>query len=644
MDVTDGPTGGRSERRPTVVLVDDSEEVRSLVRTRLELSGLFDVVGEGRDGAEAISLAYRHEPSTMLLDISMPTMDGIEALPAILALAPDTCVVVYTGFEEGGLAEQARDLGAVGFIEKSLPIGELPERLWQLVRGPVPSSAPAAGHGRLRVVPEHQPDPTEIGDQAVLDEHLERFREVFDQAAIGMATLTLSGSIVRANAALAEMMRAVPDDLVGVDYGRLTRGQGDALDRSLEAIGMLGEDLTAFEHPLPIGDEPRTVRATLAPIRDSKGQPLYVFAQVQDISGQRYAEDELRRSEERFRMLVTAVSEYAICMLDPDGCVVSWNAGAEQIKGYRAGEIVGRHFRVFYPAEEQDAGHPERNLATALRDGEYAEEGWRVRKDGSRFWASVVLTAVYDEEGRHLGFAKVTRDQSARRVYEEQHREAIEQQAHLLAVTAHELRAPTAVVAGSASLLQDHWGALRPEQREKLLAGIASSAHRLQRLVSDMAVASRAHRDGLALRMEQVSLRAVLTTAVERGAVAHPDVEITLECLDDPTFDADSGRLGQAVDNLVDNAVRHGAPPIRVRGAVTGEGIRITVSDVGEGVADELLPRLFERFAIAGSTGGTGLGLYLVREIARGHGGDVSYQPPTASAPHSFDLVLPSGG
>ena len=127
---------------------------------------------------------------------------------------------------------------------------------------------------------------------------------------------------------------------------------------------------------------------------------LYVFAQVQDVTAQRAVESDLRRSEENFRRLVTAVGEYAIFMLDVDGMVVSWNSGAQRIKGYLASEIMGRHFRVFYPPEDQESGHPEHNLEMALREGSFAEEGWRVRKDGSRFWASVVITPVYDDAGR----------------------------------------------------------------------------------------------------------------------------------------------------------------------------------------------------------------------------------------------------
>ena len=129
---------------------------------------------------------------------------------------------------------------------------------------------------------------------------------------------------------------------------------------------------------------------------------------MQDITAQRAAEDDLRRSEENFRLLVTAVEEYAIFMIDVEGNVVSRNGGAQRIKGYAADEIVGRHFRIFYPPEDQATRHPERNLDVALREGTLAEEGWRVRQDGTRFWASVVISPVHDDTGRHIGFTKVT--------------------------------------------------------------------------------------------------------------------------------------------------------------------------------------------------------------------------------------------
>lgn len=625
--------------KPTLVLVDDSDEVRALVRTRLQLSGQFEIVGEGRDGAEAIGLAYRHEPDLLLMDTSMPTMDGLEALPAVLTLAPHTKVVIFTGFEERGLADAARELGAVDFIEKSIRIEDLADRLLT-VAGNRPATPPPPGRNRLRVVGHGDEEASDPVEQTVLDEHLERFREVFERAAIGMATLTLNGSVVRANAALAELMRCEPVDLVGVDYGQLTCGQGDALDAGLEAISLRGESMVTFEHRLPEATD-QTVRVTLAPIRDSKGQPLYVFAQVQDISAQLQAEDDLRRNEELFRMLVTAVRDYAIYMLDPQGNVASWNIGAQRIKGYSAEEVIGQNFRIFYPQQEQDSRHPEHNLAIALKNGAFAEEGWRVRKDGSQFWASVVLTPVYGEDGQHIGFAKVTRDQTEQRLYADQHQTATEQQTHLLAVTAHELRTPTAVIEGSASLLQEQWQRLSQADRTQLLSGISTSAHRLQRLVTDLATASRLQNDALVLRPEDVTLGALLTASIERTRAANNGAQIQLELTEDVSFVADAGRLAQAVDNLLDNAIRHGRAPVTVAGRPTASGVEIRICDTGPGVPKDLVPQLFDRFAVAGRTGGTGLGLYLVREIARGHGGEVTYEAPGAQGPSAFVLRVP---
>jgi PAS domain S-box-containing protein len=633
----------------TVVLVDDSEEVRALVRTRLQLTGRFEVVAEGGDGADAIGLAYRHEPDLLLLDTSMPTMDGLEALPAILTLAPETKVVMFTGFEERGLADAARELGALDLIEKSIPMDQLPHRLLRVLGlPPVGPSAAETAHarGRLRVVgaPERVPatryDHDDSHEQAVLDEHLERFRELFERAAIGMATLTLNGSVVRANTALADLVGAEAEQLVGLDYGQLTRGKGEELDAALESISQSGATMAILEHPLP-GDEDHTARVTLAPVRDSRGRPLYVFAQVQDISAQRRAEDELRRSEERFRLLVTAVRDYAIYMLDPEGNVASWNAGAQRIKGYPSDEIIGQNFRVFYPKEEQETGHPEHNLELALRDGSYAEEGWRVRRDGTRFWASVVITAVYGENGRHIGFAKVTRDQTEQRRFAEERQEAIAQQTHLLAVTAHELRSPAAVIEGSSALLQEQWARLGDSERAQLLSAIDTSAHRLQRLVTDLAAASRLQSDALVLRPDELTLDGLLTTAVERVRAANSGIVIDLAVEEGVTLRADGGRLAQAVDNLLDNAIRHGRSPVTLGGRATDQGVEITVADAGPGVPADLAPQLFDRFATGGRTAGTGLGLYLVREIARGHGGDAVYLPPDGDRPSTFVLTVP---
>jgi PAS domain S-box-containing protein len=630
--VSDEPGGAV----PSVVLVDDSQEVRGLVRRLLQASG-FDVVAEGGDGDEAILLAHHHQPTLLLLDASMPTADGIEALPAILALSPETKVVMFTGFEEPELAARARQLGATDFVEKSIPLEDLPARLMQIVQQRIPV-ARAGLYGD-----EGVQTATGTPEQATLSQHVQQFRELFDRAEIGMATLTSSGTVVRANRALAGLMSCEPVELVGVDYGRLTLGQGDDLDRRLEDIATLGADLASFEHylPAPPDEAPsRIVRVTLAPIRDSHRRVLYVFAQVQDVTSQRAVEGDLRRSEENFRRLVNAVAEYAIFMLDRDGRVVSWNAGAQRIKGYAAHEIVGRHYRVFYPPEDQAAGHPEHNLQRALIEGGFAEEGSRVRQDGSQFWASVVITPVYDDAGEHVGFAKVTRDQTQQRDHEEERQRFVDERIHVLAMTAHELRTPTAVIDGSAGALQASWSDLSTQERDELLVGVRTSADRLRRLAADLYTASRSDAETLPLREDHVSLADVLHSAAARSHAAGADVRIEVDSPAEVVFRGDAERLAQALDNLVDNAVRHGMPPLCLIGTAN-DVIRIRVTDAGPGVPAELESRLFERFASSGPSAGTGLGLYLVRDIARRHGGDASYQRPTDGRPSTFELTLP---
>jgi PAS domain S-box-containing protein len=167
---------------------------------------------------------------------------------------------------------------------------------------------------------------------------------------------------------------------------------------------------------------------SITALRDDTNR-LKGFAKVtRDLTERRRVEDELRRSEERFRLLVENVVDYAIYVLDPTGIVTTWNSGAEKIKGYRASEIIGRHFEVFFLAEDRAEGRPQRELGIAASEGRYDEEGWRVRKDGSRFWAHVVVTALRSGGGQLIGFAKVTRDLTARRAAEETARELVRQQ------------------------------------------------------------------------------------------------------------------------------------------------------------------------------------------------------------------------
>ncbi len=612
---------------PTIVVVDDAPDVRMLLKTQLRLSGRLDVVGEGADGYDAVELARQHHPTLMLLDVSMPGRDGLAALPLVLDVSPTTRVVMFSGFDAAGLAEHTRRLGAAEFLEKSVPMEELVERLVKIAGpdGSAPGEEPS-GSGWLPLDP-------------VLADHLERFREIFDDAAIGMATLTLDGRIVRINRHLAHLLGDHTEDLVGTPYSELATGV--EVVRALERLRS-GGNAVQVEHGLA-GEVDRRFQMTATAVLDAMERPLYFFLQVQDVTGQRVAEAELRRTEQRLRLLVEAVRDYAIFMLDPDGYVASWNSGAQRSKGYLAQEIIGQHFRVFYPPEKQAEKHPEHELEIARSAGSYEEEGWRIRKDGSRFWAHVTITAVRDDEGVLVGFAKVTRDSTERRRIlsllehaNEQLQLAADEQAEFLAVTAHELRSPVGVLASSATLLARRYEDLTPEERGELAEGVDRNAAQLRRLLADLLTASRAHMRTLDLRPVELPVDEHLESLVAALRNARPDTEVVLDAAPGLVAYADPGRFGQMVDNLLLNAVRHGQPPVAVGARAEGNQVVVTVSDAGAGVPREILPRLFQRYGT--STGGTGLGLYIVRELALAHGGTAEYD----AAEKTFAIRLPS--
>jgi PAS domain S-box-containing protein len=640
--VTPGPTG-----TVRVVIVDDSAEVRTLVRTKVRLSGAAVVEGEGADGADAVDLARRLQPDAMLLDVSMPGMDGLAALPQVLAASPGTRVVMFSGFDEEPLALRALELGATSYLTKTSSLDDVVNELVGVV-----------GDDQAAVGPPTEATSSDDGARVeagagALEEQVERFQSVFDDAAIGMATMTLQGRIVRANAALCRILARSSQELLGSDYGAAVE-DGQALADARTAIVDKGADVVTLEHP-QVGDA--YLRTTLTVVRDRAGQPLYLFAQCQDVTPQRIAELELRHSEQRFRLMVDAVREYAIFMLDTEGHITSWNEGAQRTKGWSAAEVIGQHFRIFYPPERQEARHPEYELEVAEREGVYQEEGWRVRKDGSRFWAHVTITRITDDDGRHVGFAKVTRDHTERMQMLEQQGEyadalaeanarleeanaelasAAEEQARFLAVTAHELRSPVGVLSASGRMLAESWERLDQTERDEVLAGMQSSAARLQRLLGDLLTTSRLHASTLDLDLVERDVSEVLAPALQRLRMAHPDAVIQSDFGDGVRAVVDADRLAQILDNLVANAVTYGRSPIHVATRQVGEEAELTVRDAGPGVPPELRDRLFERFA-TGSGRGTGLGLHIVRELARALGGEATYQADV----NAFTVCLP---
>ena len=389
--------------------------------------------------------------------------------------------------------------------------------------------------------------------------------------------------------------------------------------------------------------EPFWAHVTITALRGPDGR-LTGFAKVtRDVTELREANEALRQSEERMRLMVEAVRDYAIFRLDPDGRVASWNVGAERLKGYRADEIIGQHFSVFYPEEERRRGHPQEELRRAKEEGRYEEEGWRLRKDGSRFWANVVITAVFDQERRHLGFTKVTRDfTEARRLREAQL--AVQLRDEFLAIAGHELRTPL-----SALLLQVQ-GLARSTRVEDVkvkerLEKAAASGMRLERLIGQMLDVSRMTAGRLRLDPEPTRLDALIREVVDRFAelAAESNSPVTLR-LDPVSGVWDRSRMEQVITNLFSNALKYGrGKPIEIDARSDGSDAMVRVTDHGIGIAAEDQKKIFERFERAPYTreyGGFGLGLWIARSIVESSGGRIAVESEPGKGA-TFTVHLP---
>jgi PAS domain S-box-containing protein len=408
----------------------------------------------------------------------------------------------------------------------------------------------------------------------------------------------------------------------------------------------------------------------LTRLLDGAGKHIGFAKITRDLTERKHAEEILRESEERFRLMIDSVKDYAIIMLSPDGLITSWNEGAQRMKGYSASEIYGKHFSIFYEPEEVAVGKCEYELREATATGRFEDEGWRVRKDGTKFWANVVITALRDAKNELRGFSKVTRDTTERKRTEDKLRmaqespelrvasrtkeleAAIESRDEFLSIASHELRTPLTALKLQQQIFAREINKLTKGEGVPLTRATEVSemtkrqVAQLSRLVDDMLDVSRISTGRLRVELQTGSL-SDLASRVFKSFEPQFDsagVKATLDISEELRANFDPHRIEQVISNLLSNAVKYGAgSPVSMSVRRVGPQAEIEVRDEGPGISQADQARIFKRYerAIsANEVSGLGLGLFISEQILQSHGGHVHVESDLQKGSR-FIITLP---
>jgi hypothetical protein len=365
-----------------------------------------------------------------------------------------------------------------------------------------------------------------------------------------------------------------------------------------------------------------------------------------------------------YRLLVSSIQDYAIFLLDPKGIISTWNLGAQKLKGYEPEEIIGKHFSIFYPKVDQENGKPAKLLTVSKKEGHVEDEGWRVKKDGSRFWANVTITALKDKSGELIGFAKVTRDLTERKRHEDAMalaNEQLEQQRRelellnqakdeFISLASHQLRTPASGVKQFLGLLREGYaGDLSDLQKEFIERAYEGNARQLE-LVNDLLRVAQVDAGRITLNTTTEDLTGIIKDVIaeQQSSFEKRRQTVSLHGLNHPLkAKVDKARIRMVLENIVSNASKYTPEggDITITGSKKNRAIEIAIKDTGVGIPKAAQSKLFNKFSripneLSDVVGGSGLGLYWAHKIMELHGGRIE----VASKLHKgsvFTVVVP---
>ncbi|WP_073568033.1 PAS domain-containing sensor histidine kinase [Archangium sp. Cb G35] len=490
----------------------------------------------------------------------------------------------------------------------------------------------------------------------------EDLADFVDSAALGLHWVAPDGTILWANKSDYEPLGYTAEEYIGHNITEF-HADSEAISDILRRLTR-GEKLVEYSARLRCKDgSVREVSITSSVRFDETGKFLHTRCFTRDVTEHLRVARALRESEERFRMLLAGVKDFAIFMLDAGGRVETWNLGAERLYGHSAEEIVGQHVSELYTEEARRAGSVEEDLSTASLHGRQESECERVRKDGSRYWAHVVTTALRDSDGRLRGFAKVTRDVTDKRKAEEERerllqelKEAVAARDEFLSIASHELKTPLTSVKLNLRALEHRTevaaGKTEGEGGRKLVR-IHGQIDRLAKLVNSLLDVSRITANRLDFHLEEVDLGEVLQDVLGQFKEELDRAGCSLHLRTDTGVIGkwDRLRVDQVVSNLLSNAIKYGpGRPVEVDLQRLGKSARLVVRDHGIGISAQDQERIFQRFERAVSIqhyGGFGLGLWISRQIVDNLGGSIAvHSEPGLGSTFIVELPLsgPTGG